>query len=97
MTKRHTNRYNHPTGYFQRQKDGKWKEYPAYKSSKYHIFEEMTRDHEYIYLKDTKRRRDPGRPMLLRIPITGGTAQWSYPNPLKWSDFTIVWIDKKNL
>ncbi|MEK7153976.1 MAG: hypothetical protein AAB792_00255 [Patescibacteria group bacterium] len=94
--KKATNKYNHPTGYFQRQKDREWKEYPVYKKGKHHVFEEMTRDKEYIYLKDLKRRRDPGRPMLLRLPINGGTAQWSYPNPLKWEDFTIVWPDKRD-
>jgi hypothetical protein len=28
--------------------------------------------------------------MIVRLPIKGGSAQWSYQNPVQWVDFTIV-------
>jgi len=83
-------RYVHPTGRFERQADGTWHEYPEHGDKVIFRFEEFARDQEHIYLKDGSRRRDPGRPFILRIPIVGGMAQWSYPNPFDWVDLTIV-------
>lgn len=82
--------YFHPSGRFER--EGKiWKEYgndvpgrPIY------VFCEHWRDDEFIYLFDETRRQDPGRVMYLRLPIEGGAAQWSFPNPISWEDLVIV-------
>jgi DNA-binding winged helix-turn-helix (wHTH) protein len=89
--KRTPDRFEHANGWFERQADGTWKEFPEYAPGWHFTFQEMTWDDEYLYLSDPSRKLDPGRPMILRLPIGGGTAQWSYPNPLDWSDFTIVW------
>jgi DNA-binding winged helix-turn-helix (wHTH) protein len=82
--------YCHPTGRFERQADGIWNEYTEDGGRVIYRFEEFSRHDGYIYLKDGSRRQDPGRPFILRIPIAGGIAQWSFPNPLRWEDFTIV-------
>jgi len=83
-----SNTYVHPNGRFQ--KEGAfWKEYRR-DSPRPFVFKELRVDHEYIYLYDETRRRDPGRPMYFRIPIGGGTAQWTFPNPMQWEDVMIV-------
>jgi DNA-binding winged helix-turn-helix (wHTH) protein len=81
--------YIHPNGHFQ-QEGPIWKEYRNDVPDKPFIFKELRRDHEYIYLYDETRRRDPGRPMYFRIPILGGVAQWTCPNPIQWEDCLIV-------
>jgi|SRR5665213_347257 len=88
--------YAHPAGWFERLPDGTWKEFPEYKPGRYFTFEEFSRDEEFIVLKDASRAKDPGRPMLLRLPIAGGVAQWGFPNPLVWYDFTLVQPKKKD-
>jgi hypothetical protein len=82
--------YVHPTGRFQRQPDGTWNEYPEHGDKAIYTFEELRRDKKHIYLKDGSRRKDPGRPMLLRLPVAGGIAQWSWTNPLKWEHLTVI-------
>jgi hypothetical protein len=82
-------RYVHPAGYFQ--KEGRvWNEYHRSKPEPVFTFTELRRDADYIYLFDASRSQDPGRPMYLRIPLCGGVAQWTYPNPMQWEDVLIV-------
>jgi hypothetical protein len=92
-------RFNHPSGWFE--KDGDvWKEFNTNGSCIY-TFKELSKDTVYINLFDDTRcakvRRfdakdypDHGRPMYFRIPIAGGPAQWTYPNPIEWADVMIV-------
>jgi transcriptional regulator with XRE-family HTH domain len=82
-------RYIHPAGYFQ--KEGKvWNEYRRSQPKPVFTFTELRRDADYIYLFDDSRSKDPGRPMYLRIPLCGGIAQWTYPNPVQWEDVLVV-------
>jgi transcriptional regulator with XRE-family HTH domain len=82
--------YVHPNGRFTRE-GLLWNEYGNDKpGGAIYTFKELRRDDEHIYLFDEVRRRDPGRPMYLRIPIGGGTAQWSFPNPITWKDLLIL-------
>jgi hypothetical protein len=81
--------YIHPNGRFQ--KEGLiWTEYRNDAPDKPFTFKELRRDHEYIYLYDETRKRDPGRPLLFRIPISGGVAQCARPNPIVWEDCLLV-------
>jgi hypothetical protein len=83
--------YEHPTGYFRKEGDI-WREYPAWAPGKHFTFKEYTRHKGYIYLVDPSRLKegDPMRPMHMRLPVRGGMAQWSWPNPFEWSDIYIV-------
>ena len=94
-------RYSHASGYFERV-GSTWVEYPPYGGTNHFEFEEVRRDREYIYLRNlTPRRTDDRstpdgvlaaeRTMLLRLPACGGVAQWSYQNPLHWTDLAQVW------
>ena len=83
------NVYIHPNGRFQKKGDI-WKEHRNDAPDKPFTFKELWRDHEYIYLCDETRLREPGHPMLFRIPILGGTAQWTFPDPIEWEDCLIV-------
>ena len=81
--------YIHLNGKFQ--KEGPiWKEYRNDVPDQPFIFKEILRNHEFIYLYDETKRRDPGRPIHFRIPIQGGVAQWTFPNPIQWEDVLIV-------
>jgi len=83
------NLYLHPNGYFQ--KEGPvWREHRKDVPDKPFTFKEFWLDKEYIYLCDETRLQKPGHPMLLRIPISGGTAQWTFPNPIQWEDCLLV-------
>ncbi|HEY6323066.1 MAG TPA: hypothetical protein VJA16_16075 [Thermoanaerobaculia bacterium] len=80
-----------PKGSFRKEGD-RWVEYPPYGPEQYFIFREQARDADYVYLVDPSRQK-PGsqnNAMLVRLPLHGGAAQWSYQNPIQWSDFTIV-------
>ena len=84
-------KFNKPSGYFL--KEGKiWTEFPSYAPGRHFRFEDAGTDKEYIYMADNSRTK-PGEPnngMLVRLPIQGGSAQWSYQNPMIWSEFTVV-------
>ena len=85
--------FAHATGRWERQPDGKtWHEYND-QGMVIYTFTEMDRRDGFVYLQDPSRTKDkdPGRPMILRLPIRGGMAQWGFPNPLEWNDFTHVW------
>jgi hypothetical protein len=83
--------FDTPNGAFKKEGD-QWVEYPPYGPGQHSIFQEQTRDASYIYLVDPSRQKpgDSNNAMLVRLPLNGGTAQWSYQNPLQWTDFTIV-------
>lgn len=84
-------RFNKPSGYFLKQ--GKfWTEFPPYAPGSNFRFAETVTDKDYVYLVDNSRTK-PGNPdngMIIRLPLQGGSAQWSYQNPLTWTDLTIV-------
>src|SRR5215469_13812865 len=47
------------------------------------VLQVFRKDRQYIYLYDHSRAKgnDPTDPLLVRIPVRGGTAQSSYANP----------------
>jgi transcriptional regulator with XRE-family HTH domain len=69
-----------------------WTEYPPYAPGQHNTFKEQGQDNDYIYLVDQNRKKsgDINFPMMVRLPIRGGNAQWSFPNPTEWKDFTIA-------
>jgi len=81
--------YIHPNGRFENE-GALWKELRNDEPDEPFIFKELRRDQEYIYLYDETRKRDVGRPMYFRIPILGGVAQWTFPNPIEWENCLIV-------
>jgi len=81
--------YVHPNGRFEKT-GALWREHRNDEPGKPFIFKELRRDQQYIYLYDETRKRDAGRPMYFRIPIFGGVAQWTCPNPIEWEDCLIV-------
>ena len=83
--------YHHATGRFG--KEGlRWIEHPPFDGgSRHFIFQETHREPEYIYLLNQTPRDGPSNTMLLRLPVCGGTAQWSYQNPQHWVDLYFVW------
>lgn len=85
------NEFKKPSGRFQKQGE-KWIEYPPYAPGNYFTFNELRRDDSFVYLVDLSRTKpgDRNNAMIVRLPIHGGMAQWSYQNPIVWSEFTIV-------
>lgn len=77
--------YVHPSGSFERQGEI-WVEYPPYAPGQNFHFKEARRDDQFVYLYDETRHKenDPVRVYYLRLPISGGMAEWSYPNPFQW-------------
>lgn len=75
--------YYYYNGHF-KQIDTGWIEYqPSAKIN----FVEFQRDKEYIILVNRTPRVDPrSDSMLVRLPVCGGTAQWTYENPERWVD-----------
>jgi hypothetical protein len=91
-------RFSHANGYFVQNGD-KWIEYPPYLpkfgKGNFTFIPDGVID-GYLYLVDPTRHPegDPNRPFTLRIPVQGGMAQWSYPNPWQWSDLYVVHPDR---
>ncbi|WP_310630809.1 hypothetical protein [Paraburkholderia sp.] len=56
-------------------------------SGERNVFVEQRRDKDYLYLIDRSRLRngDKNRPLMLRVPIAGGTAMWADANPQVWT------------
>ena len=77
--------YEHASGSFERQGEI-WVEYPPYAPGRNFRFKEARRDGQFIYLYDDSRHKenDPVRVFYLRLPVSGGMAEWSYPNPFQW-------------
>jgi hypothetical protein len=69
-----------------------WKESSNSRPDVVNVFRQFRIDDEYIYLVDPLRVRDGDQdnPLLVRIPLRGGTAQWSYSNPQEWTDLYVV-------
>lgn len=80
-----SNTYTHPSGQFDKQGE-MWIEYPPYAIGNNFYFKEDHRDGKFIYLYDETRYKegDPKRIFYMRIPISEGMAEWSYPNPFYW-------------
>jgi hypothetical protein len=69
-----------------------WIETPAYAPGQYFTFNEIKHDTDYVYLVDPSRLA-PGTnndPMVIRLPLRGGSAQWSYQSSNNWKNFTNV-------
>lgn len=83
--------FKKPAGYFKKQ-GSRWVEYPPYAPNQFFTFDETGTDGSYIYLVDRSRTKpgDGNNPMMMRLPVRGGSAQWSYQNPVNWIDFTVV-------
>lgn len=83
-------RFNHATGYFVQSGD-RWVEYPPYGTGNFTFIPQGVVD-GYLYLADPSRveKGDRNRAFILRIPIQGGMAQWSFPNPFVWKDLYVV-------
>jgi hypothetical protein len=86
-----SDRYDYAMGYFKRHGD-RWIEQLNSANAPFASFTELRRDDEYIYLADPSRtKNDHSNNVLhLRIPINGGTAQWSWANPIQWIDLHVV-------
>jgi hypothetical protein len=82
--------YRHAGGYFALE-NGEWIEYPSFRGKEHFKFREVRRDPEYVYLLNLTPRAGRASTMLLRFPVCGGTAQWTYQNPQQWTDLYTVW------
>ena len=75
--------YYYYNGHFKRFGQ-KWTEFQP--SIKYD-FEEIFRDRNYIVILNKTPRDNPRwGSMLVRLPVCGGTAQWTYENPEQWTN-----------
>jgi hypothetical protein len=83
--------YRSPNGYWEKGAEG-WGEHSLAHPEIVLHFVELQRNADYIYLVDHSRVKDdnPDNPLLVRIPVKGGTVQWSWSNPVIWIDLTIV-------
>lgn len=82
----YADKYTYSTGHFQR--DGKhWTEV----NEAEYRFVETHRDRNYIILLNITPRVGNPPTMILRIPVCGGTLQWTYQNPQRWIDLYEVW------
>jgi hypothetical protein len=83
--------FKKPEGSFKKM-GGSWVEYPPYAPGQYLTFQELSRDATFVYLVDPSRTKpgDSHNRMLVRLPLVGGPAEWSYENPIVWSQFTVV-------
>ena len=83
--------YRGPGGYWELTDDG-WIEHSTANPEVLMRFVELRHDSTYIYLVDHSRVKDndASNPIMLRLPVGGGTAQWSWSNPLSWNDLTVV-------
>ncbi|MGL6475797.1 hypothetical protein ACSZNN_13020 [Aeromonas hydrophila] len=86
-----SDRYTYPGGSFER-KEKRWIERKSNRPNEYAIFDEVNRDREYIYLIDRSRHSgdDESNVMNLRLPVSGGMAQWSWQNPIVWVDLYVM-------
>ncbi|HEY5760778.1 MAG TPA: hypothetical protein VIU34_33355, partial [Steroidobacter sp.] len=74
-----------------RQVGDRWVEYPEYAPGRNFTFREQRRDEQYVYLQDPSRSKngDPKVPMLVRVPVHGGMAQWTYEDST-WTDLFVI-------
>jgi hypothetical protein len=79
----YSNVYYYYDGHFRN--DGR--EWIEYQPKEQHTFKEMYRNRNYITLINQTPRKDPRwQSMLVRLPVCGGSAQWTYQNPEHWND-----------
>jgi hypothetical protein len=85
------NRYEYPGGSFERNGIN-WYERKETSQNIYATFAELHRDNTYVFLIDRTRHMegDAKNFFNLRLPIAGGTAQWSWQNPIVWVDLYVV-------
>lgn len=83
-------RFVHTTGSFERNGDV-WTEYPRHQFGHFSYVTGGAAD-GYVFLVDASRldNNDPNRPFTIRVPLNGGMAQWSFPNPFIWRDLYVV-------
>jgi hypothetical protein len=92
-------RYVRPGGgEFVRLSQGYWIEHTESQTVRF-VFQELAKTDGYVYLYDSSRllANDRTNPLQVRIPIKGGMAQWSYANPVQWTDLFEVrpeWTDE---
>jgi hypothetical protein len=89
--------YRHSSGYFESAGDGRWVEHISAAPNSLVWFTESSRDSRFLNLTDRGRLKDGDEknPLLLRIPIKGGAAQWSWTIPLSWTDLYVVAPERK--
>lgn len=83
--------FDKPNGQFVK-KGQFWIETPEYAPGQNFAFTELGHDQSYVYLVD-RSRAAPGTtddPMVVRLPIHGGWAQWTYQSPPDWKNFIVV-------
>lgn len=79
----YSNIYYYYAGHF-KQIDNKWTEFQPQARLN---FDEFSRDANYIVLLNKTPREDSRwASMLVRLPVCGGAAQWTYENPEQWVD-----------
>jgi hypothetical protein len=83
----YSNIYYDSNGHFKKEGNN-WTEYQV--DTKY-LFRELSRLRDYITLLNLTPREDPRwKTMLVRLPVCGGTVQWTYQDPENWVDLTTV-------
>jgi hypothetical protein len=78
--------YRLPWSSIKNEGGGIWREYPWDGTTVAYEFREFQRTRENIDLLNlTPRAEVPGwKTMLVRLPVCGGTAQWTVSNPERW-------------
>jgi hypothetical protein len=78
--------YRLPWSSIKNEGGGNWREYPWDGSEVAFEFREFQRTRDNIDLLNlTPRAEIPGwKTMLVRLPVCGGTAQWTVSNPERW-------------
>ena len=80
--------YSYSSGRFS-QNGEKWVE--NIKGTDTFDFKMAHRDRDYIFLLNLTPRVGYDTDMLVRLPVCGGTAQWTLENPEHWTDLYQVW------
>lgn len=69
-----------------------WREHTGFNNVTFTFVQDGVVD-GYLQLVDSSRLKDnndANRPFTVRLPLNGGMAQWSYPNPFIWQDLYMV-------
>lgn len=83
--------YESSTSHFEK-RSGSWIEQQKGAILPLAHFRELYVNTQYIYLVDDSRIKDgeKGNALNVRIPINGGMVQWSWENPVQWTDLKVV-------
>jgi hypothetical protein len=77
-------RFVYASGFFE--KTGlTWREHTGFQNVMFDFMQDGI-ENGYLHLVDRSRSLDANRPFTVRLPLDGGMAQWSYPNPYAWQD-----------